>query len=187
MPKSRLLLLILVCLALGALVFLDNKPASVPQSQPPPPPLSHQPTSERDSQDHETPVSATRTDQVVIDESQLGNPLKSFDKGRLQDTVERPLFASSRRRPPPVEKVVERPLVRVAPKPQPPSYDLLGVVGSGDHAIALLRKKSDGTSFRVEVGDMIGGWRVSKMEPTSVLLERQDGTSQIVPLFSRIE
>jgi general secretion pathway protein N len=176
-------LLILVCLALGALVFLDNKPASVPQSQPPPPPLSHQPTSERDSQDHETPVSATRTDQVVIDESQLGNPLADFDKAKLKDTVERPLFSSSRRRPPPGEKVVKRPIKQVAPKPQPPSYDLLGVVRRGDRAIALLRKRSDGTSFRVEVGDMIGGWRVSKMEPTSVLLERDDGTSQIVPLF----
>jgi hypothetical protein len=29
---------------------------------------------------------------------------------------------------------------------------------------------------------MIGGWRVAKMEPASVVLERTDGTSQTVPL-----
>lgn len=187
MPKSRLLFLILGCLALGALVFLDNKPASGPQSQPSASSQLHQPTSEDGSQDHATP-SETSMDKRAEAVSQLDNPLTSFDKAVLKDTVERPLFASSRRRPPPAEKkVVKRPIVKVAPKPEPPSYDLLGVVRQGNRAIALLRKKSDGTNFRVEVGDMIGGWRVAKLEPTSVLLERDDGTSQIVPLFSRIE
>ena len=183
MPKSRLLLLILVCLALGALVWFDYQPASGPGSQTSASTQSHQPAGERASQDHEAPPPETHTGAGATDEPQLGNPLADFDKAKLKDTVERPLFSSSRRRPPPGEKVVKRPIKQVAPKPQPPSYDLLGVVRRGDHAIALLRKRSDGTSFRVEVGDMIGGWRVSKMEPTSVLLERDDGTSQIVPLF----
>lgn len=171
------------CLALGALVWFDNQPASGPGSHTSPSTQSHRPASERASQHHEASRPETHTGARATDEPQLGNPLAHFDKAKLKDTVERPLFASSRRRPPNVKEVVKRPIRKVAPKPQPPSYDLLGVVGTGDDAIALLRKKSDGTSFRVEVGDMIGGWRVSKMEPTSVLLERDDGTSQIVPLF----
>ena len=65
------------------------------------------------------------------------------------------------------------------------SYDLLGILREGERAIALLRSKGEGRSFRVEVGDMIGGWRVARMEPTSVLLEREDGTSQTVPLLSQ--
>ena len=183
MLKSRSLLLILVCLALGALVWFDNQQASGPGSQSSASSIrSHPPASERASQDHETPVPETDTDAGAAGARQLGNPLAFFDKAKLKDTVERPLFASSRRRPPAVE-VVERPVGQVGPKPQPLSYDLLGVVRRGDRAIAVLRKKSDRTSFRVEVGDMIGGWRVSKMDPTSVLLEREDGTSQTVPLF----
>ncbi len=53
----------------------------------------------------------------------------------------------------------------------------------GDRAIAGVRKKLDGTSFRVEVGDMLGGWQVSKVEPKSVRLERSDGEVEDVPLF----
>ena len=60
---------------------------------------------------------------------------------------------------------------------------LLGIVSYSDRAIALLRKKSDGMNFRVEVGGMLSGWRVSKVAPKSVLLERDDGTSMTVPLF----
>ena len=29
---------------------------------------------------------------------------------------------------------------------------------------------------------MIAGWRVAKLEPASVILERVDGTSQTVPM-----
>ena len=61
---------------------------------------------------------------------------------------------------------------------------LLGIVSDGDRAIALLREKSDGMIFRVEVGDMLGGWRFSKVTPKSVLIERNDGTSMTVPLLN---
>jgi hypothetical protein len=114
---------------------------------------------------------------------QLRNPLANFDKAQLKDWVERPLFAPTRKRPPVVAAAAPRAKRHIKPKLPPPSYDLLGIVRDGAHSIALLRKKGEGTSFRVEVGDMIGGWRVARMEPASVVLEREDGTSQTVPLL----
>jgi hypothetical protein len=110
--------------------------------------------------------------------------LAAFDKVRLRDTIGRPLFAPSRQRPPPVVAAGRPEIKPVGPvKAQPPSYELLGVVQDGNRAIALLRKTGDGASFRVEVGDTIGGWQVSKVEAKSVLLVREDGTSLTVPLY----
>lgn len=178
MSKNRSFLLILVSLALGVLVWLDNRPTSDPQATAPP--VQTQPPAPA-AQAEDAPAPQQETGRTGPGGLQMQNPLASFDKAKLKDWVERPLFAASRKRPA-TQKVVERPVVRVKPKRAAPSYDLLGVVLDGDRAIALLRKKGDGRSFRVEVGDMIGGWRVSKLEPASVVLEREDGTSQTLPL-----
>jgi hypothetical protein len=48
--------------------------------------------------------------------------------------------------------------------------------------MALLRDKGSGASLRAETGDMIGGWRVERLEPKSVRLTRADGTSLTVNL-----
>ncbi len=175
MLKNRAFLLILVCLALGGLVAIDNWPTGVtPGTR----------TGEAAPARTAAQAPAPEADAAAPDPDrlQLHNPLATFDKATLKDWVERPLFAPSRRRPPAVA-VAEHPLVRQATAKSPvPIYDLLGIVRDGERAIALLRKKSDGTSFRVEVGDMIGGWRVARMEFASVVLEREDGTSQTVAL-----
>jgi hypothetical protein len=175
LKKNRPLLLILACLALGVLVYLDNRRTSDGESVPAARTQASVPraTSNDGSSEPAEAVSA---------EPKLRNPLASLDKAELKDWVERPLFAPSRRRPPAVAVADRQPPRQVAARQPPPSYDLLGIVRDGDRAIALLRKKGDGTSFRVEVGDMIGGWRVAKMESASVVLEREDGTSQTVPL-----
>lgn len=178
MLKNRPLLLILASLALGVLVWLDNRPSSDTESQTR---SARSQESARAARDDEARAAQAGADRAGSGQLQLENPLASFDKATLKDWVERPLFASSRKRPAAV-KVAERPILQVQPKHPTPSYDLLGIVRDGDHAIALLRKKGEGTSFRVEVGDMIGGWRVAKMKPASVVLEREDGTSQTVPL-----
>ncbi len=115
--------------------------------------------------------------------AQIKNPLATFDESELSDTIKRPLFASSRSRPLEAESISNATAAQAATKAEVPSYDLLGIIRDGSRAIALIRDKKDGTSFRVEVGDMIGGWRVSKLAPTSILLERDDGTSQSVTLF----
>lgn len=117
------------------------------------------------------------------DRAAVSNPLSVVDREMLSATVGRPLFAPVRSRPP-VEESVE---VAVAPPPPPPppSYVLLGVVSDNGHAIALLRRVADGTSFRVEVGDMIGGWHVASIEVKAIRLEREDGTSRTVPLIEQ--
>jgi hypothetical protein len=230
--KNRPLLLFLVCLALGALVWYDNRPADKPQRQAATPDpalqITQQPAGEsepapstdavRPEGDNSEYATRDRAEQKSGDEAapavgdsgemapspeatganggdsetpagsettpqpQSGNPLASLDKESLKDWVERPLFAPSRKRPPPAV-AAQGPVPVAGAKPLPPTYELMGVVSEKGRAVALLRKKIDGTSFSVEVGDMVGGWQVSKVEPRSVVLVRGDGTSETVSLF----
>ncbi len=110
----------------------------------------------------------------------LSNPLAKVEKESLKDWVERPLFAPTRRRPAVVDAANTK--QTAAPEAAAPVYDLLGIMKEGERSLALLRKKVDGKNFRVVVGDMLGGWRVAKIEPTTVVLERADGSSQTVSL-----
>jgi hypothetical protein len=168
-------ILIPVCMALGGLVWIDNfsgeEPASA-SARPAPVRAGSGELPAGEAQPKGTVASATLA---------AGNPLAAVDLQTLGDTVNRPLFAPSRSRPPPV---VEAPIEVAAapPPPPPPSYALLGVVRNAGRAIALLLRVSDGTSFRAEVGDTIGGWRVASVESTAVRLERADGTIDTVQL-----
>jgi hypothetical protein len=172
--KNRPVLLTLVCLALGALVLLDNSGdtdgivepiASLPQLT---------------DRAGEAPDASGASAKAVPAGKRLTNPLAHFDKSQLEDWSARPLFAPSRQRPPKVAMTVA--LAPPPPPPPPPSYDLLGVLRAGDRAIALLSKKGEGTSFRVEVGDTLGGWRIAEMTSASVVLKRNDGTIETVSL-----
>jgi hypothetical protein len=176
--KNRPLLLILVCLALGVLVFLDNRPTGKPGVTPSV--QSGEPEQAR--ADDQTPGADAAAAAQASDQLLLHNPLATFDEATLKNWVERPLFAPSRQRPAAVAAAAQPSVRQAGPKLAVASYDLLGILRDGERAIALLRKKGEGTSFRVEVGDMIGGWRVARMEAASVVLEREDGTSQTVAL-----
>jgi hypothetical protein len=173
-------ILILVCVALGALVWIDNFGFETPWSAAP----AVSPSAERSVppviQGHDTPADEKRAVPASEARPATGNPLASVDKAALSETVMRPLFAPSRSRPP--EVVAERVEIAPPPPPPPPSFALLGVVRIGGRAIALLRQVTDGTSFRVEVGDTIGGWQVAGVEATSIRLERPDGMSRTVHL-----
>jgi hypothetical protein len=193
--KNRPLLLILVCVALGALVWLDNNrvdeskgspgAAVAPAGDGAAESAAPAETAAADPQSEDarpTPDGEAGDEGETKNGLQLSNPLASFEKESLNDWVERPLFAPSRKRPP-AAAAAATPIGPVAVAPQAPVYDLLGIVREGERALALLRKKVDGSNFRVEVGDMIGGWRVAKIEPSAVVLERADGQSQTVPLM----
>jgi hypothetical protein len=197
--KNRPLLLILVCVALGALVWLDNNrgdeskvrpgPAVAPAGDgagagagEPAAPADVASTDPQSENAHATADGEDKPEESPANGLQLSNPLASFDKESLQDWVARPLFAPSRKRPP-AAVAAAGPVGPVAAAPQAPVYDLLGIVREGERALALMRKKADGSNFRVEVGDMLGGWRVAKIEPSAVVLERADGQSQTVPLM----
>jgi hypothetical protein len=185
--KNRPLLLVLLCVGLAALVWLDNRgepaapprpaPAALQAEDPAGEPAAH----DAAAADPEGGAAQPEADGATPAAPQLANPLASFDKETLKDWVERPLFAPSRKRPPPSEASAGSVKQNVA-IPLAPTYDLLGIIREGERALALLRKKGDGANFRVEVGDMIGGWRVAKIEPRSVVLERADGSSQTMTL-----
>lgn len=179
MTKYRPFLLILVCVALGALVWMDDgsywfggKNETV-ASQTRNRPGASAVVSKGQSTKAEQTTGAV--DIATAEQLLSGNPLASFDKSTLENWVERPVFAPSRKRPP--EKVGQK----AAPKPPPPpDYKLLGVVLNSRRTIALLRSKDSGADFRVQVGDMIGGWHVATVERNSVVLKREGETAQTV-------
>jgi hypothetical protein len=180
--QKRPLLLILVSLGLGILVWLDNRGDGPPTRQVPAPQTYPSPDAGKEAQDAGSGSEAVSTP-AMASGARLENPLSTIDKSALKDWVERPLFAPSRKRPPPAASASAAAPQAVGLKPQPRTYELMGVVLDGGRAIALLRTISDGTHFRVETGDMIGGWRVARVDSKSVVLEREDGTAQTVPLY----
>jgi len=52
----------------------------------------------------------------------------------------------------------------------PSDYSLAGVISSGDRSVALLRSKSAATTTSAVVGDVVGGWHVTRIDPTTVTL-----------------
>ncbi len=177
LKNYRPFLLIVVCLGLGLLVFFDNRPGDEKGA----------PSVRTEAHTGGALHSGDIAQKAEADSapSDLENPLAELDKGLLAEWVERPLFAPSRKRPAVVSNdgpVVEH---KTMPKRPPPAYDLVGILRDGDRAIALLRERGKGTSFRVQEGDMIGGWSVVKLEAASIVLERADGTSDTVPLLRK--
>jgi hypothetical protein len=173
MAKHRPLLLILVCLALAALVWMDNRGAlfwnkevsSTSQTT-----TKTRAVDKKQSTDNKLAAAASEAGRLLN-----GNPLASFDKTALQNWVDRPLFAPSRKRPPP--QVAGKTATKAQP---PPDYQLLGVVLNNKRTIALLRSKDSGVDVRVQVGDKISGWHVASVDRESVTLKRDDETSQTV-------
>jgi hypothetical protein len=111
------------------------------------------------------------------DENQVANPLSNVDIGMLSDTVERPLFAVSRQRPPPKPDSAE------PGDKAPATFELLGVVVNGARATAILRRKQTGANFSVETGDTLSGWKVARIEPSSVVLEGPEGVVETIKIL----
>jgi general secretion pathway protein N len=97
----------------------------------------------------------------------LSNPLAAQSIERLSATVDRPLFSPSRRAPtPPVDRDPEP---RVPPPP-PPSLVLSGVVMDGESARVVVLVGAERRILRAQIGDEIGGWRVSQIEGRKLVL-----------------
>jgi general secretion pathway protein N len=182
MTQYRPLLLILVSLGLAGLVWMDNRGARFGGGK------DHivatraagnSPAADTPDEHGTTAKEAEEADQektALEEANQLlsGNPLASFDKSTLKNWVNRPLFAPSRQPPKKTAKgTVQKP-------PPPPDYKLLGVVLNRHRTIALLKSQGSGADFRVEVGDMIGGWHVAMVEKDSVTLKRDGEEAQKV-------
>jgi hypothetical protein len=120
--------------------------------------------------------SAGQSGDVVV------NPLQAQSLDRLSATRDRPLFSPSRRPvappPPPVERVAEP-----AAPPAPPNLTVLGIVVNGEGARAIVRSGVENKFDRVQIGDDIGGWKVSQIEGRRLVLSL-DGRLATFTLFS---
>lgn len=193
---SKLIPLLAASLVLGGLLWMDNQPAEPPSvptaslddeapaadmliseatddvAETPPPPLT-------DPVDDITAEPSGTAQPAADAETQTANsnPLASLDGGSLRDMVERPLFAPSRRRPPVVEKVNT-----TAPVKTPEAFELLGIAKSNQRTIALIRRVTDGASFRLQTGDSVDNWTLAKIERASIVLNGHDGSTAVVQL-----
>ena len=111
----------------------------------------------------------------------LANPLEAQSLDRLSATRERPLFSPTRRPtpllPPPPPEAAPAAVV-----PQPPNVQLFGIVLDDQGARAIVRSGSQKVD-RVQIGDDIGGWKVSQIEGRRLVLSL-DGRSATFTLFS---
>jgi len=100
---------------------------------------------------------------------------------RLSATRERPLFSPSRR-PTPAPPPPPPEAAPVAVVPQPPNVQLFGIVVDDEGARAIVRSGAEKVD-RVQIGDDIGGWKVSQIEGRRLVLSL-DGRFATFTLFS---
>ena len=93
----------------------------------------------------------------------------------LSATRERPLFAPSRRRPPPPPPAH---VAHVAPEhpPETPRMVLTGIIVKSSETIVVLRNIATSESISLRSGESVGPWRVKALSDHSVVLS--DGTKE---------
>ena len=106
-------------------------------------------------------------------EAAAANPLAAWSLDRLSATRERPLFAPSRHPPPPPPAPVVARREEAPPAP-PPSLVLLGIITEGKTARAMVRTDASSKVVRARLGDDIGGWKVTQIEPRRLVLSNDD-------------
>jgi hypothetical protein len=106
-------------------------------------------------------------------EAPIVNPVAQQSLADFPATLQRPLFAPTRRKaaaePPPAAPLKEPP----KPAPAPPAVTLIGVIADPEGSQAMLR--SEGVkAIRVKVGDEVMGWRVAGIDAQRVTLTLGD-------------
>lgn len=91
----------------------------------------------------------------------------------LSATRERPLFAPTRRRPPPQAQAVT---VVAEHPPETPRMVLTGIIVKPSETIVVLRNVATSESISLRSGESVGAWRVEAQNDHSVILS--DGTQQ---------
>jgi hypothetical protein len=110
----------------------------------------------------------------------LANPLDAQPLDRLSATRERPLFSPTRRPTPLPPSPPEATPVEIVS--QPPNVQLFGIVVDEEGARAIVRSGTEKVD-RVQIGDDIGGWKVSQIEGRRLVLSL-DGRFATFTLFS---
>lgn len=118
----------------------------------------------------------TNRDNNAAPIAETANPLAFLDKSQLTQIVERPLFAPSRRRPPPRENKPGKEKVGYK------GFEFLGIARTNNQEIVLLRRLADGFNFRLQVGDVIGDSQLARIDDEAIILTKADGTSERIRL-----
>ncbi|KAA5603683.1 hypothetical protein [Blastochloris sulfoviridis] len=94
-----------------------------------------------------------------------GNPLWAVPLSRLSATRERPLFAPTRRAPPPAVAATPRPAAPPPPPPPPkpaepdrPQLSLVGTVAGEDEGIGVFVDPATKAVLRLKTGETHKGW-----------------------------
>lgn len=150
-----------------------------------PPPASATPAEPAEAPPTEAPSPATRaaspseTSEPPTVAVAPGLVLPSLAK--MSETRDRPLFAPSRRPPPPPPAVAEaepEPDKPEAP-PEPPPFDLAGIVVGGENGFALLRNHETEKIEHAKKGDVFAGWTVSEIGQRYVVVSQDDRTVRL--------
>ncbi len=115
----------------------------------------------------------------------LANPIAQQSRALLSATLERPLFAPSRRAPsreaPPPILATESP----PPPEPPPSVTLLGIVKNDTETRAVLRAGSADKVLHLGLGDAVGGWTITAIEQRRLTLSLNDRTATVALFENR--
>jgi general secretion pathway protein N len=112
----------------------------------------------------------------------LRNPLDALRLEDLAATRARPLFAPTRRPPPPPSARIGAPRPDPSPvlaKPASPPFELIGAVVGERESYAVLRRRGTEKAARFRLGDDADGWRVGAIGRRSVTLEREGRTQSL--------
>lgn len=110
------------------------------------------------------------------------NPLAGLKSDELTAILDRPLFSPSRR----PARLPDTSSAKIAKTPTPGISDfrLLGVLSGGRRPIALVKIISKKRHLRLEVGDAVGTWRVTRVDSHAVALA-QGAKTAILQLKQR--
>ncbi len=133
-------------------------------------------------------VALAATTQVFAESAPPGprNPLAALQLETLAATRDRPLFSPTRRPPPPPVEVAApapapstEPVLAKPTEPEPPPFDLVGVVVGEVNSYVLLRNRTSNEVVRLRQGDAQDGWRVGQVSLRSAVLERDGRIEQL--------
>jgi hypothetical protein len=127
------------------------------------------------------PVSSSLTEMDTALASPVLEAFAPPDLGALTETVDRPLFAASRRPAAPAPVVAAPREPELVEPLRPPELTLTAVVIAGDDAVAVVRSREGNQVERLRQGDEYQGWEVERVAPEALHLLR-DGTRHEIAL-----
>jgi len=110
----------------------------------------------------------------------LVHPLAKIRAKKFIEIIARPLFSTTRRPVPKPKKIVKRRSPALVVRTPDVRLQLIGVIKRGDRAIALVRERAAPVSYYVKRGDVVKGWRVSRIEPRGIALEKAEKNLNLV-------